>query len=235
MTTTFNFCCCCRDDLLNETQTRNWMEVIIYIEGTNQDTDDKRKGEEKEVTHSFCKKEKYRLSCLTCLDTVHTPYPWKDNSSSSQERRGRYIDNTIRMAPIGWYIIHCTRHKILIATSLHHHHHEWLLHCHPCTKLSIPICHPHININSITQSYVYTWNDSVVIILGGTDGDGHGRDNKFNKEVAIIQHINASLSFRPYVPTQSYITINNSRRTRRRVAKSVISSCTVLIGRPYNI
>ena len=38
-----------------------------------------------------------------------------------------------------------------------------------------------------------------------------------------------------YVPTQSYITINNSRRIRRREAKSAISSGTVLIGLPYNI
>ena len=37
------------------------------------------------------------------------------------------------------------------------------------------------------------------------------------------------------VSTQSYITINNSRRRRRRVAKSVIDLCTVLMVRPYII
>ena len=41
-------------------------------------------------------------------------------------------------------------------------------------------------INSITQLYVYAWNNSVVNILGGTDGLRHGRDNEFNKEVDII-------------------------------------------------
>merc|ERR1712238_539882 len=65
MMTTLNFCCCCRDDLLNQIQTRNRIEVILYIEGTNQDKDDKRTGEGKEVTHSFFKKEKYILTCRT--------------------------------------------------------------------------------------------------------------------------------------------------------------------------
>ena len=36
-----------------------------------------------------------------------------------------------------------------------------------------------------------------------------------------------------YAPTQSYITINNSRR--RRVANNIINLCTVLIVRQYNI
>ena len=39
-------------------------------------------------------------------------------------------------------------------------------------------------INRITQLIIYAWNNSVVIILGGTDG--HGSDNEFNKEVDII-------------------------------------------------
>jgi len=38
-----------------------------------------------------------------------------------------------------------------------------------------------------------------------------------------------------FVPTQSYITINNSRRRRKKVAKGVIIFCTVLMVRPYNI
>ena len=60
-----------------------------------QDKDDKRKGEGKEVTHSFCKKEKYILLCSTRLVTVHTLYPWIGNSYSSQERREIDISVTI--------------------------------------------------------------------------------------------------------------------------------------------
>ena len=41
-------------------------------------------------------------------------------------------------------------------------------------------------INSIPHLYVYGLNNSVVNILGGTDGLRHGRDNEFNKEVDII-------------------------------------------------
>ena len=40
--------------------------MIIYIEGTNQDEDDKRNREGKEVTHSFYKKEKYILVLYLC-------------------------------------------------------------------------------------------------------------------------------------------------------------------------
>ena len=65
-----------------------------------QDEDDKRKGEGKEVTHSFCKEEKYILSCRTHLGTIHMPYPWIRNSYSSQERRERDIGITIRIVPI---------------------------------------------------------------------------------------------------------------------------------------
>ena len=43
-------------------------------------------------------------------------------------------------------------------------------------------------IVSITQIYVHAWNNNVVNILGGTDGHGHGHDNKFNKEIDIIIH-----------------------------------------------
>ena len=60
-------------------------------------------------------------------------------------------------------------------------------------------------INSITQSYVYTWNISVVNILGETDGHGHERDNEFKKKVDMPTIIIVSL----YVPTQSYITIKH--------------------------
>ena len=79
---------CCRDERLIQIHTRNKMEVIIYIEGTKQDKDDKRQGEGKEGTHSFCKKETYILSCCTQLGTVHKLYPWIGTSSNTiQERR----------------------------------------------------------------------------------------------------------------------------------------------------
>jgi len=67
---------------------------------------------------------------------------------------------------------------------------------------------------------IYSWNNSVVIILGGRDG--HGHDNKFNKEVDNPQSSSSNIPtiiiVSSYVPTQSYITINDSRR--RREAKS---------------
>ena len=142
MMATLNFCCCCRDDLLNQIQTRNRIEVILYIKGTNQDKDDKRTGEGKEVIHSFCKKEKYRLSCRTRLDSIHTLYG--TSSNTIQERRRMYSGIIIiRTGSIGRYIIHSIRHTILIATQ-NHHHHKWLLHCHPCTKSSIPTLHHYI-------------------------------------------------------------------------------------------
>mmetsp|Transcript_11215 Transcript_11215/g.12620 ORF Transcript_11215/g.12620 Transcript_11215/m.12620 type:complete len:89 (-) Transcript_11215:48-314(-) len=65
--------------------------------------------------------------CRTQLGTVHTPYPWRGNSYSSSigERRGRCSGIIIiRMGPIGLYIIHSTRHTILIATRHHHQHHH---------------------------------------------------------------------------------------------------------------
>ena len=89
----------------------------------------------------------------TRLDTVLMSYPWRGNSyssSSSRERRGGCsCIIIIRMGPIGRYIIHYTRHTILIATR---HHHEWLLHCHPCIKSSIPTYHHRI-IEQSTASY----------------------------------------------------------------------------------
>jgi len=68
---TVNCCCYLRDDLLNQIQTRNRIEVEIYIEATNQDEDDKWKREGKEVTHSCYKKERYILSCRRAV----VPYP----------------------------------------------------------------------------------------------------------------------------------------------------------------
>ena len=58
-------CCCFPIFWRKAIQTMNQIEVILYIEGTNQDKDDNRTGEGKEVTHSFFKKEKYILTCRT--------------------------------------------------------------------------------------------------------------------------------------------------------------------------
>ena len=52
------------------------------------------------MTHSFCKEEKYILSCRTHLGTIHMPYPWIRNSYSSQERRERDIGITICIVSI---------------------------------------------------------------------------------------------------------------------------------------
>ena len=136
-------------------QTRNWLEVAIYIEGTNQDKDDKRNREGKEMTHSFYKKEKYILSCRTRLDSIHTLYPWRGNSYSSSigERRGRCSGIIIIcMGPIGQSLF-IAPHTILIATR--HHHHEWLLHCHLCTKSSIPTCHCHITQSTASPNCTF--------------------------------------------------------------------------------
>ena len=45
---------------------------MIYIKGTNQAEDDKRKREGTEVTHSFYKKEKYILSCRVPNRVLYT-------------------------------------------------------------------------------------------------------------------------------------------------------------------
>ena len=195
------------------------MEVILYIEGTNQDKDGKRTGEEKEVTHSFCNKEKYILSCRTRLGIVLMSYPWRGNSysSSSRERRGRWCGIIIIcMVPIGLYIIHRKWHTILITTSSqHHHHHEWSLHCHPYTK-RINMTPSYRTINSINQLYVHAW------VVGGTDGDGHehGHDNKFTKQVGWYNKT-SSLTNRPihhyrFVIHTSTIIYNNQQQQKNK-------------------
>ena len=146
-----------RTNCWNQIQIRNRIEVIIYIEGTNQVEDDKRKREGTEVMHSFYKRKKYILLCRTRsgTGTVHTPYPWRGNSysSSSQERRGRVSGITIRIVPTRQCIFHRTQHTILIATR--HHHHKWLLHCHPCTNSSIPTCHRHITQSTASPNCTF--------------------------------------------------------------------------------
>ena len=59
-------------------------------------------------------KRRRRTMCRTQLGTVYTPYPWRGNSYSIGERRGRCcVIIIIRMGPIGRSIIHRSRHTIL--------------------------------------------------------------------------------------------------------------------------
>ena len=64
-------------------------------------------------------------------------------------------------------------------------------------------------INSITQLYLYAWNNCVVIIICGRNNE-HGRDNKFNRKVDIIIDLHTNL-FRHTYPTNT-ITYNNQAR-----------------------
>ena len=69
-------------------------------------------------------------------------------------------------------------------------------------------------------------------------GNGWARTRQQIPQVGWHNETSSSLTNIPiiiivssYVPAQSYITINNSRRRRMRVAKSAIDCCTVLIVR----
>ena len=76
---------------------------------------------------------------------------------------------------MNWYYCHLYGSHRTLRYSLHPiaawHHQEWSLHYHLCTNSSVPPRHHHRNISSIPRLYIYTWNNSVVIILGGTDTD----------------------------------------------------------------
>jgi len=71
---------------------------------------------------------------------------WREESKGTntiREKRSIYSGIIIiRMVPIRLYIIHRTRHTILIATW--YIIMKWLLHCHPCTKSSILTWYRHI-------------------------------------------------------------------------------------------
>jgi len=127
------------------------------------------------------------------------------------------------MVSIGQYIIHRTRHTVLIATSSSQMV-VTLSSMYQVIPTNMPPSYKPINI--ITQLYVYAWNNSVVIILVGTDGHGHENShqhrhtNPKSKSIVIISS---------YVATPLYITINNSSRRRRREARCVINCRTVLI------
>ena len=173
------------------------------------------------MRHIYC-----LLLCRTRLITIHTLYPWIGYSyrSSSREKRGMFRGIIIiHIVPFGQYIIHHTRHMILIATSSRMVVTLSSVYQVFCTNM-IP---SYRTINGITQLIVYAWNNSVGNVLGETVG--HGHDNKFS--IDIIQHISIHYYYRfvvPYVPTPSYIyksiNKNNRRKRRRRVAKSVINS-----------
>ena len=88
-----------------------------------------------------------------CRVTIHTLYTRIGTSSSSSQERKRMCSGIIiiRMVPIGQYIIHRTRYTILIESW-----HEWLLHCHSCTKSSFQ--HANMTPSYITNAlYQYTY------------------------------------------------------------------------------
>ena len=73
----------------------------------------------------------------------------------------------------------------------------------------------------------------VVVAVAAVDTDViTNSTRRLTSSLTSIPNIIIVLSF---VPTQSYISINNSRITRRSKAKSAIGCCTVLIIRPYFI
>ena len=156
--------------------------------------------------------------CSTIKTTSHYPLTTRTNDSKDycnevamMKKKTRTRTYIWHMAPIGRCIIHHTR--------VHHtrHHHKWIITngCYTVIRVQlfqvIPTKMPpsyYRIFNSITQLYVYTWYNSVVIILGGTDG--HGRDNKFKKEVAMIQHTNPLLLIRFVVRTNP--STNNNQQ-----------------------
>ena len=75
------------------------------------------------------------------------------------------------------HIIHRTWNIILIATSSPHF---FVTLSSVYQVIRTNMTPSYRTINSITQLYVYAWNNSVaIVILGRKDGHGHG--NKFNK------------------------------------------------------
>ena len=102
------------------------------------------------------------LLCRTQLGNIHTLYPWIGTSYNSSRRDRRGICSgiiIIRMVPIRQYIIHRTRHTILIVTSS-----------------QVVVCHmtqSYIIISTITQLYIYDWKNSIGMILVGMDGHQH--------------------------------------------------------------
>ena len=118
-------------------------------------------------------------SDLVWYRMLHT-YPWQRNSYSNcinRERRGRCSGIIIiRMVSIGLYIIHRTWHTILIVISSRR---MVITLSYVSQVIHINMTPSYRTINSITQSFVYAGNNTLVIILGGTEEHMHG--NEFNK------------------------------------------------------
>ena len=147
----------------NPKKESNWMEKSKGPTMTNIKMEDKRERSDTflgETSLLIIQEHTYK-ECRTRFGTVLMPYPWIGNSHShsysysysysSWERKescsGIII---IFMVPIGQYIIHRTRHTILILTW-----HEWLLHCHQCTNSSIPTWYHHIEQSTESPNWSY--------------------------------------------------------------------------------
>ena len=114
------------------------------------------------------------------------------------------------MVPIGRYISHRIRHTILIVTSSHT--------VVPVASL-YQVIHTNITpshyrtINSITQLYVYAWNNCVVIIIWWDKRWTRTMDTDVTtdstRRLTIYHHRPTCQPIPLYVPTQSYITIKH--------------------------
>ena len=145
---------------------------------------------------------------IVVSSTVHTKYPWRHNRYSSsiiRERRGRWsVTIIIRTVPIGQYMIHyshptSSRVVVTLPSSVYE-----VIHTNRTPSY-------YRIINSITQSYVYTWNLSVVNILAGTDEHGHKRDNKLNKEVDNRPSSSSSSNMPTYSNVRTNTIIYNNQ------------------------
>jgi len=148
---------------------------------------------------------------------------------------------------ISWYYyhlygshwtIHYSLHPTYIILKVTWHHHEWPLHClHPCTKSSVPTQNHHIIQSTASPNCTFMLG---IIVLQISWGEQMGSDtdvttNSTRRLTSSLTNIPNIIIVSSYTPTQSYITINNTRRTTRREAKSAIDCCTVLIVWSYII
>ena len=113
-------------------------------------------------------------------------------------------------------------------------HHHYIVSRKNCTHVYIYNIYIYIYTTitiTTTNKFGIPWNEYVVIILVGkmsTDMITYSKSmfTQSNTHSIIIVSVSSN------VQSQSYITINTSRRTRRREAKSTIGCCGVLIFRP---
>ena len=105
----------------------------------------------------------------------------KDYCCEEKKEDNEDKDMDVCMVPIGQYIIHRTQHptRYDIITNG-----RYTLIRAPCTLPSMykvfrtNMISSYRTINRFIRLIIYAWINSIVIILGGTDG--HGRDNEFN-------------------------------------------------------